>query len=91
MSNISTAIAIQEAAKEAMYSELVMDSARDFVEQLVGEPSTEQIKLLFKYSSTLSAAVASRLTEVLMTESEFNSMMSEINEMEEISQSVDEE
>jgi hypothetical protein len=90
MSNISTAIAIQEAAKEAMYSELVMDSARDFVEQLVGEPSTEQIKLLFKYSSTLSAAVASRLTEVLMTESDFNHMMSEINELENLDINLDE-
>jgi hypothetical protein len=91
MSNISTALAIQGATKEAMYSEYVMEHARDFVEALVGEVNDQQIKLLFKYSSVLSAAVASKLTEVLMTESDFNSMMSEINEFEEISKTVDEE
>lgn len=91
MSNISTALAIQGAAKDAMYSDYVMEHARDFVEALVGDASEHQIKLLFKYSSVLSAAVASRLTEVLMTESDFSNMMSEINEFEEISKTVDEE
>lgn len=91
MSNISTAIAIQEAAKEAMYSEYVMQSARDFVETLVDQPSDHHIKMLFKYSSMLSAAVAARLTEVLMTESEFNAMMLEINEMESLGNQIEQE
>ena len=91
MSNISTALAIQSATKDAMYSEYVMEHARDFVEALVGDASEHQIKLLFKYSSVLSAAVASKLTEVLMTESDFSNMISEINEFEEISKTVNEE
>ncbi len=91
MSNIATALAIQSATKDAMYSEYVMDSARDFVEALVGEADERHIKLLFKYSTMLSAAVATKLTEVLMTESDFNSMMSEINEFEEMTKNINEE
>jgi hypothetical protein len=84
MSNVSTALALASACKEAVYDNEVREGAMEMFIELGIYPSEETIKALFKYSALLTANTATRITSVLMPVSEFNSMMSEVNEMEKL-------
>jgi hypothetical protein len=91
MSNIANAIKIADASKEAVTHPLVMFQAKQMMDTILGEnviPSEEILRALFKYSSILSATTASRVTEVLLTESEMESMMDDIHEIETIGRDV---
>lgn len=76
MSNISTALAIQEACSVAVYSEESMEIASAIAQETSFNPDV--LKLLLKYTATLTAGVAANVTSVLMSESDFNHMMSEM-------------
>ncbi len=91
MSNVVTAIKVQQATAEAIHDEVVMLGAKDMICQITGSyemPSDEIILALFKYSAILSANVATRVTTVLMTEGEFNSMCNELREFDEMGRGV---
>lgn len=76
MSNISTALAIQEACSTAVYSEDSMEIASEIAKETDFNPAI--LQLLLEYTATLTAGVASNVTSVLMSESDFNHMMSEM-------------
>jgi hypothetical protein len=76
MSNISTALAIQEACSHAVYADESMQIAAEIAQETDFNPDV--IKLLMKYTATLTAGVASNITSVLMSESNFNHMMDEM-------------
>jgi hypothetical protein len=91
MSDIITAIKIQEATKESLHDPMVMLTAQMLVQEITGSdemPSDEIIRALFRYSSLLSANVATRITSILMTESQFSSMCDEIEEFDKIGKEV---
>jgi hypothetical protein len=90
MSDIVTAIRIQQATSESLHDETVMDTARALMLTLTGNemPSDEAIHALFTYSALLSANVATRITSVLLTESQFDSMCQEIQEFDDMEKGV---
>jgi len=82
MSNLSTALAIAEAAKRSLTGEETVSEAMQMFITLGVIPTPENVQALLKYSAHLTADVATRLTSVFMTETEFNLMVADIKEME---------
>jgi len=76
MSNISTALAIQEACSRAYYAEDSVELAAAIAHQSDFNP--EVIQLLMKYTALLTARVATNMTQILMSESDFQHMMYEM-------------
>lgn len=83
------ALEIQEATHAAVFDERVMAQAQMLLAVSQMNPDTETMtKIIFGYSSMLAATVANNVTQVLMTEQEFEQMVNEINEFQEIAESV---
>lgn len=85
---IAKAIEVADACKDAMVDFEVMTMAAEIVQNASTLTQDEMISLMFKYSGILSANVATRLTHVLMSESEFNEMTDEIQMFDEIGRDV---
>lgn len=79
MSNISTALAIQEACSNAVYAYESMEVAAEIAREADFNPAI--LQLLMKYTSVLTAGVATNMTQILMSESDFNHMMDELREI----------
>jgi hypothetical protein len=79
MSNISTALAIQEACHNSFNDEENIMLAARLAQETDFNPVV--IELLMKYTASLSASVATRMTELLMSKSDFANMMSELREV----------
>jgi hypothetical protein len=79
MSNISTALAIQGACSEVVFSDETMVYAARIAQKSEYDP--EVINLLMRYASKLSAGVATKVIEVVMPISDFNHMMDELREV----------
>jgi hypothetical protein len=79
MSNISTALAIQEACSEVVFSDETMIFAAQIAQKSDYDP--EVMMLLQKYAATLTAGVATKVIEVVMPISDFNHMMDELREV----------
>ena len=88
LSGIAQAHAIAEASKEAMTDFEVMTMAAEIVKTANYLSEEELISLMFKYSGTLTANVATRITSILMTESQFNAMVEEVEMFDQISKDV---
>ena len=86
---ISTAIAIQNATKEAVYDESVMDMARILFhgKDMMNEDTFAEA--IFKYSAHLSAMTATLVTHAILTESEINAMVDTIKEMETMGKDIE--
>ncbi len=79
MSNISTALAIQEGVAQIVFSDESMQYAAAIAYKSGYDP--EVMQLLQQYASTLSAGVATKIVEVVMPASDFDNMMSELREL----------
>jgi len=88
LSGIAQAHAIAEASKEAMTDFEVMTMAAEIVKTANYLSEEELISLMFKYSGTLTANVATRITSILMTESDFDAMVEEVKMFDQISKDV---
>ena len=88
LSGIAQAHAIAEASKEAMTDFEVMTMAAEIVKTANYLSEEELISLMFKYSGTLTANVATRVTHILMTESDFDAMVEEVKMFDQISKDV---
>ena len=89
MSDIVTAMKIADASKEAMTDFNVMMAAAEIYKSAMNNPTDEEMQhLIFKYSAILTANVSTRITSILMTESDFNSMVSEVEMFDEIERNV---
>ena len=88
LSGIAQAHAIAEASKEAMTDFEVMTMDAEIVKTANYLSEEELISLMFKYSGTLTANVATRVTHILMTESDFDAMVEEVEMFDQISRDV---
>ena len=89
MSDIVTAMKIADASKDAMTDFNVMLAAAELYKASLNNPTDEEMQhLIFKYSAILTANVTTRITSILMTESDFNSMVSEVEMFDEIERNV---
>ena len=80
MSNISTAMEIQQACKSSVYSSDNIEIIAQIAHATDFNPEISM--LLLKYAASLSADVATRVTSILMPRDQLNSMVSELKEME---------
>ena len=88
MSGIAQAHEIAEACKDSMMDFEVMTLAAEIV-KTASDLSVEDLSnLMFKYSGTLTANVATRVTNILMSESEFNAMVDDVQMFDEIEREV---
>lgn len=85
---IVTALQIQEATKTAVFDEQIMDLAGTILTNRDSVSDEEMAKLLFLYSGSLSSLVATLVSQILLSETQMNEMISEINEFEKISNDV---
>ena len=89
MSDIVKAMKIADASKEAMTDFNVMLAAAEIYKTAMNNPTDEEMQhLIFKYSAILTANVSTRITSILMTESELDEMISDIQMFDEIGKSV---
>ena len=79
MSNISTAFALQIGISEAVLEDENMMIAAQIAK--LSNFDSEVTDLLHKYAANLSASVATKVVQVVMPVSEFNSMMDELREV----------
>jgi hypothetical protein len=80
---ISTAIAIQNATKDAVYDESVMDMARAIFHMKDTMSEDEFATAIFMYSAHLSAMTATLVTH------QINDMMETIQEMEAMGKDIE--
>ena len=78
---ISTALALQEATKEAVHNELVMSFASDLCQNRDTDIDTFAHKL-YQYSSMLSAMTTTLVVNTVLTESQLNDLLNTIQEMQ---------
>lgn len=89
MSDVATALRIQEATKDSMFAPEIMFTAAQLYQTALHNPSEDELQeLVFKYSALLSAHVATRVTSILLTESQFDQMINDINEFDKIAKDV---
>ena len=79
---ISTALAIQEATRNAVHDEEVMGMASAIFHHRHELDEEDFIKAMYMYSAHLSAMTATLVTHACLTESQLNDMLETIKEME---------
>jgi hypothetical protein len=86
---ISTALAIQNATKEAVHDESVMTLASALYHSKDNFSSDEFAQALFMYSAHLSAITATLVTHACLTENQISDLMDTINEMETMGKDIE--
>ena len=86
---ISTALAIQEATKDAVYDEEVMGMASAIFHHRHELDEEDFIKAMYMYSAHLSAMTATLVTHACLTESQINDMLETIKEMEAMGKDIE--
>ena len=86
---IATALALQEASKEAVFDEtsIAMASALYHGRNVMDDEQFQQA--IFMYSAHLSAIATTLATNILLTESQINEMMDTIKEFESMGKDLD--
>ena len=85
---LATALAIQDATKEAVYDDGVMDMARSIYLSKDEVSEDEFIRMIYLYSAHLSALTATLVTHVCLTETQLSEMMDTIKEMEALGKEI---
>jgi S-adenosylmethionine:tRNA-ribosyltransferase-isomerase (queuine synthetase) len=86
---IATAIALQETSKEAVFDETTVMMASALFHGRHEMSDDEFQKAIFIYSGHISAMATTLATNVLLTESQINEMISTIKEMESMGKDLD--
>ena len=86
---ISTALAIQDATKNAVHDESVMDMAASIYHHRHEVSEDEFIRMMYVYSAHLSAMTATLVTHACLTESQLNDMLETIREMETMGKDIE--
>jgi hypothetical protein len=86
---ISTALALQEATKQAVHDELVMDMAAAIYHNKNEMSGDEFARALYLYSAHLASLTTTLATGVLLTETQINEMMDTIKEMETMGKDIE--
>lgn len=87
-SGITLAHELADAGKDAMTDFEVMTLASEIIGKASYVSQDELIHLMFKYSGTLAAATATRITHILLSENDFNAMISDIEMFDSIEKEV---
>jgi hypothetical protein len=85
---IATAIALQQATQEAVHDDMSMAFASQLLHSRNEMSDKEFAEVLFKYSALLSSLTATLVTNVLLTESEMDAMINEINEFDNLGKDI---
>lgn len=85
---IATAIALQDATKEAVHDPMVMDMARDLFESRYISDD-EFIGKIYQYSAMLASMTTTLVVNTLLTESQLDEMIGTIKEMESMGKDLD--
>lgn len=86
---ISTAIALQEASKEAVFDETSMLMASALYHGRHEMSDEEFQQAIFLYSGHLSAMATTLVTHILLTEQQINDMVDTIKEMETMGKDIE--
>jgi len=82
MSNLSTAFALAEVTTQTVSGQENAREAMKMFHALGVTPTNENLAALMEYSACLSADLATRIVSILMSEKDFHSMVTELNEFE---------
>lgn len=85
---LSTALALQEATKEAVHDEEIMGMASMLYHGRNEMSSEDFAQALYLYSAHLSALTTTLATNILLTESQINEMMDTIKELESLGKDI---
>lgn len=86
---ISTALAIQDATKNAVHDEEVMDMAAHIYHSRHEVSEDEFIRMMYMYSAHLSAMTATLVTHACLTESQIHDLMDTIKEIESMGKDIE--
>jgi hypothetical protein len=86
---ISTALAIQEATKNAVHDDEVMGMASAIFYKRNEMNDEDFAKAMYMYSAHLSAMTATLVTHACLTESQINDMLETIKEMEAMGKDIE--
>jgi metal-responsive CopG/Arc/MetJ family transcriptional regulator len=86
---ISTALAIQEATRDAVHDEEVMGMASAIFHHRNEMNDEDFAKAIYMYSAHLSAMTATLVTHACLTESQLRDMLDTIKEMEAMGKDID--
>ena len=86
---ISTALAIQEATRDAVHDEEVMGMASAIFHHRHELDEEDFIKAMYMYSAHLSAMTATLVTHACLTKSQINDMLETIKEMEAMGKDIE--
>jgi hypothetical protein len=79
---ISTALAIQEATRDAIFDSSTVSLINQLIESKDMLDEDSLIKALFQYSAHLSALTASLVTSICLTEDQMENMVNTIKEFD---------
>jgi predicted membrane-bound spermidine synthase len=86
---ISTALAIQDATREAVHDEEVMNMAAAIYHARHEVSEDDFIRMMYMYSAHLSAMTATLVTHACLTESQLSDMLETIKEMEAMGKDIE--
>lgn len=86
---IATALAIQDATKNAVHDEQIMDMAAMLYHHRNEMSNEDFTQALYIYSAHLSAMTATLVTHACLTENQLNDMLETIKEMESMGKDVE--
>ena len=79
---IATALAIQDATKDAVMDNLTLHFAKDIYDKKDSMDTEQFAQAMFDYSAHLAALTATLVLEACLTKSQLNEMMDTIKEMD---------
>ena len=86
---IATALALQETSKEAVFDETSMMMASALFHGRHEMDDDDFQKAIFMYSAHLSAVATTLATNVLLTKTQLDEMITTINEMESMGKDIE--
>jgi hypothetical protein len=88
---ISTALAIQDATKQAVMHDVTVFIAKDLFDNKNEMDKDEFSKAIFNYSAHLASLTATLVMEACLTKSQLNEMMDTVKEMQSMGKDLDNE
>ena len=85
---IATAIKLQEASRDAVHDEMVMEIVKHIVSIRDVVDDESFIKEMYNYSAMLSAMTTTLVAHALLTEEQLNDMMEAIKEMDTVGEEL---
>ena len=86
---ISTALAIQEATKDAIFDNSTISMVKEIIESRDMLDEDSLTRALFKYSAHLTALTATLVTSICLTEDQINDMVDTIKEFDSFSKDME--